>query len=190
MFTPSATTFRAAKRLCICNQCQDSYGQCESFNEFQLNVKHIIPACTRQQQIANEESNEPADIDWGFLEVGSIVAVAPEEEQSADSFWFIRITEVKCVAGKDSVDSYGNQIPEGLSFLKGHFLERVYHQAKSVIYKEEKKLTFFYCESIFYPFVHMDVIDHGKNKGSFIITNEKYSDILAHVEGVGYSRIA
>ena len=53
-----------------------------------------------------------------------------------------------------------------------------------VMYEVSKKTTYFYKESVVYPFVQART-----HKNGFIITNEELCEILAFVENSGMSRI-
>ena len=76
-----------------------------------------------------------------------------------------------CGKGKDG-DDYGN-IPVGVNFIKGHFMEKsVFSNSKYQTYKLLRKVTFFYKESVVYPYVNF-----GQNKKGFIPKIDEYAEI-------------
>ena len=72
----------------------------------------------------------------------------------------------------------------GERFLKGHFLERLHNEKNFVLFKISKLVTYFYKETIIYPFV----VTEDTKKGVKLL-NEHYTDILTHVQETGYSRL-
>lgn len=110
---------------------------------------------------------------------GSIVAVAAEEK-SEDSVWFIKIIENnETINDIAKIDDYGNVIPGGVNFFKGHFLEREYVKKSCQLFKLSKKVTFFYKESVFYPFVPMT-----ETKKGFRLENKDLTDILCYMDKI------
>ena len=155
VFKPDSTTFRGSKQLCICESCKVEYGSCHRFRDYELKVRKLKAPHTRSKDVSYEVEDENISIGWDFLETGSVVAVAPDQG-SEDSAWFVKITENDCVAGQNERDECGNVIAEHQRCLKGHFLERMHCTNKNTLFKIGK-LTFFYRETIFYPFVGTEV---------------------------------
>ena len=93
----------------------------------------------------------------------TIVAVAAAEN-SIDTIWLIKVIDNACIANECAIDDYQNKIIPGGRYLKGHFLERLHTDKDGIVYKVSKLLTFFYKESIVYPFV--EVISTKKKKAS------------------------
>ena len=54
---------------------------------------------------------------------------------------------------QEAVDNYGQIIPPNILFLKGNFLERVCYNRSSQVFKLSKKETYFYNDSVVYPYV-------------------------------------
>ena len=96
VFTPYSTTFKAAKLLCICEQCQIKYGSCKIFQTYQfeycLNKANL--RCKTTDNIfddsvdaANHDENSENVDD--FIVAGTIVVVAADVK-SEDTVWFLR----------------------------------------------------------------------------------------------------
>ena len=119
----------------------------------------------------NEEVNE-------FVRVGTYVAIAARRSEGAvwvvDPFWIIKVTEVNRIDEKGQVH------------LAGHFLEKNDRRttAKKMVFDLSKKLSFFFKESILYPYVN---IEEGKSGLALEMTD--YTDILYYVENNGYAHL-
>ena len=96
---------------------------------------------------------------------------------SQDVVWLIQISESKCISEQPETDSYGNTIIPGAHYLKGVFFEKLYNQEDHALFKLSKEVTFFYRETIIYPFVYLE----GTKKG-FKLMNSDYSDIIRYAE--------
>ena len=109
------------------------------------------------------------------------VAVAADDN-SLDPMWFIKVLEVDCYGnGK----GYGNIIPVGVNFTKGHFMEKsVFSNSKYQTYKLSGKVTFFYKESVVYSYVNFE-----QNKNGFILKIDEYAEILNFFERNSYNHI-
>ena len=70
---------------------------------------------------------------------------------SSDTVWFIRIKE-PCIAEALSEDDCGHAVFAGQSYIIGNFLERPRSTSKGHYFKVDSKTSFFYHESIVYPF--------------------------------------
>ena len=70
--------------------------------------------------------------------------------------------------------------------LEGHFLEKDerFTTSKKLAFKLSKKVTYFYKESIVYPYVN---IDKGKR---LTLDMTDYTDISYHIENNGYVLVA
>ena len=56
-----------------------------------------------------------------FIIENTFVAVATDE-QLADSNWFIKVVQRKCMSNENVTDVYSHTIPAGFKYIKGHFL--------------------------------------------------------------------
>ena len=66
----------------------------------------------------------------------------------------------------------------GQSYLKCHFLERIHSTSKGHIFKiEHLKKTYFFKESIIYPFVQL-----SETKKGLFLSNNEYVDILMYIQ--------
>ena len=94
-------------------------------------------------------------------------------DNSVDPMWLIKVLQVECCRnGKDGQD-YGNIIPVSVNFIKGHFMEKsVFSNWKYQRYKLSRKVTFFYKESVVYPYVNFK-----QNKKGFILKMDEYAEI-------------
>ena len=107
-----------------------------------------------------------------------MVAVAADE-LSPDSNWFIKFVQKKFVSNENVTTDYGHTIPAGFEYTKGHFLERVKTKS-SEIFKISSKFTYFYNESVVYPFVNINETDKGH-----VLENKDLTDILHFTEEHG-----
>ena len=182
VFQPNASSFKVSPKICICETYKQNYGSCSNFEERIQQVQHLTTPYLRSQEQEEEDSmddvedgDDEDEVDsWDFLQPGSFVAVKAER-QSKDEFWIIKINKNDCVGETETLDDYGWQIIEGLRYLTGNFLERKFSERKYVMYSLSQQETFFYKESVFYPFVHVQETKQGLK-----ITNEHLSDIIAH----------
>ena len=90
-------------------------------------------------------------------------------------------TLTNCVLNNKESDSYGNVVVPGVRFLKGHFLEKLYDQKNHVLFKKSPKITFFYRETVLYPFVPF-----VETKRGYKLMNADLADILDFVEKNNY----
>ena len=106
------------------------------------------------------------------------------DEKSIDTIWFIRVSGNECIGCDNEKDDYGNVVPYGESFFKGHFLELVVEKSSHRVYKQSKKITFFYKESVIYPYVNMAETEKG-----YILKNVDLMDIINFAEANNYCHL-
>ena len=107
IFVPNSSTFKASSRLCLCDRCKVSYGSCDLFKEYHLEVQILnqvslrayVKPVTPLEIVGKEEGND-------FVLPGSYVAVAASKD-SFDTVWFIQVVETNKVNTKDVKDDYG-----------------------------------------------------------------------------------
>ena len=102
---------------------------------------------------------------------------------SADTVWFMKIVE-KCVAAHDTEDDYGHKISQGQHYVVGNFFKRTRSTKNGLLFKEEPKKTYFFKESIVYPFVQSSTL-----KMELYLINNDFADILAFVEQTGMASL-
>ena len=183
VFRPDLIEFKAAERLCICFQCQESYGLSNLFSyqirSHQLNKVHLRSQLTESLSSSHDDEGR-----YDFIIPQMYVAVAADDN-SLDSMWFIKVLEVECCGNGKYGDDYGNIIPVGVDFIKGHFMEKsVFSNSKYQTYKLSRKVTLFYKESVVYPYVNSE-----QNKKGFILKMDEYAEILNFVERNSYNQI-
>ena len=192
VFKPGSEAFKASTRLCICEDCKVEYGLCSTFSEYSMvYVKYNVPYLRSDRskpelEIVEHEDEGDEDIEnenWDFLTPGSIVAVA-NQEGSHDSVWFIKVTDNNCEANEQICDSYNNHIIPGIRFLKGKFLERSYTGKDYTMFQISKLETFFYRETIIYPFVTLYEMKNGLK-----LMNTDYTDILNYAQINGFKTL-
>ena len=191
VFKPNSAEFRAAPRLCICKKCQEEYGSCDLFQSYPLITEKYTLASLRSNVLSATTftvdkvtaSSLCADTANLFILHNSYVAVAAPES-SSDTFWLIKVTDVDCCELEEkSEDGYGHIIPAGNIFMQGHFLEIVFTLKDSTLFKlSTDKKTFFYKESVVYPFVEME-----EGKKGLVLNNSEYLDIIYFMESSGYA---
>ena len=187
IFKPDQPYFKAATRLCICDQCSIEYGSCEIFSEYILDVStyHVIPFQSKDaaECADKDESTVGEENVDEFITPGSFVAIAPNKE-SIDSIWFMFVKEVNIISNYDETDDYGHVIPPGNIYHIGSFMEKQSDGTKSTLYKLSKKTSIFYNESILFPFVNFKEGKHGHS-----ISNEDLTDILIHMEQNSFAHV-
>ena len=121
-----------------------------------------------------------------FVMPDSVVAVAAPKS-SADTVWLIKVVEVNQRLEEKCVDDYGHEIGSNMVHLSGHFLEQSEKRSttKRSVYKESTKISFFYKESILYPYVNMQ----EQSNGYLCLNVEDYTDILYYIENNGFSHL-
>lgn len=83
-------------------------------------------------------------------------------------------------------DIYGHVIPSGCSYVRGKYLEKHSETKKGLKYRKMKVDTYFYKESVVYPFVNHTM----QNKNTIIhISKNDYCEVLAYVEASGMACI-
>ena len=190
IFTPNASEFKASPRLCMCDQCLVTYGSCSLFQSYAVRVETInVPTLRNDVLPPPEILGEEEVIE--FVNEGTFVAVAAPKSTDTvwvvDPFWIIKVTKVNRIdTDNESVDSYGFKIAPKVMHLEGNFLEKNERltTSKKIGYDLSKKVTFFFKESILYPYVN---ITEGK-RGLFLNMTD-YTDILYHIENNGYAHL-
>ena len=185
MFKPNQESFWAAPRICMCEQCICDYGSCELFQEYTITYSKVGNVTTRSTQ---KEPTTAADEDTSmtdFICVDTFVAVRPDEGRN-EKFWVIRVAETDCVADENTVDDHGVRIPCGQPYIKGYSLESTppYTNKSHHFFKLSKKSTFFYKESVVYPFVQVE-----PHKNVILLSNEEYVTVDAFITANGLSHI-
>ena len=170
VFKPNQMTFKASPFLCLCKICQNKYGECSNFQEYQLVSNTLNTVSLRSNfessSVEKEEKSEITD----FLCHNSFCAVAAAYS-SKDTMWFIiQITALK-QNNETVIDDYNNTI------ATGHYLEEIYSNKRGMIFKMSKKTVYFYKESVVYPFVQVK----EEKKGHFLIIDD-YVYILNYAE--------
>ena len=112
---------------------------------------------------------------------GTVVALAADSS-SIDTVWFANVVKV-CLSQKDEKDDYGNTIRVGHKHIHGHFLEKI-STSTGHHFKLSKKVTFFYKESVVYPFVQLT-----ETKKIFQMSDIDFIEILQYVEETGLSSL-
>ena len=74
-------------------------------------------------------------------------------------------------------DDYGHKIPARMKFLIGHFLEQVSTTKGSNIFCLLKKVTYFYKETVVYPYVEIKA-----GKKGLLLKSTDYMNIICHIE--------
>ena len=117
-----------------------------------------------------------------FIVENSVVAVAAPPK-SIDTIWLVHVNETNCVSLKVNIDDYGNKIPPGITF-KGSFYERSCSTKEGTVFKLSKKNTFFYKESVVFPYVELQ-----PSKKGYVLSNGVYADIICHMQETGCAHL-
>ena len=171
---------KASPRLCMCTECKVILGSCSLFKEYELNVESLNKVSLRSNfQEKNVETETETD-STGFLLKNTVVAVAADDSHH-ETVWFIMIEEEEKSLIQAVEDSYGNIIPPNQPFLSGYFLEPT---TTKCIYQKSRKITYFYKETVVYPFVQAI-----PNKRGYEISNNELCEVLAFVEHNGMANL-
>lgn len=171
IFSPNSTTIKASNRLCLCEQCQNDYGTCSLFTNYTPVVQQLNKVSLRSsREEAVLPDNETESVLTDLLTEDVIIAVAADTK-SIDSIWFIQFKQ-KLSSDIPATNDYGHIIPPGVNFFCGHFLERESCSTHAILFKISKKKTYFYKESVLYPFVEVETTKRGIQ-----ITNVELSNI-------------
>lgn len=185
IFKPGAEKFKASPRLCLCELCMVEYGSCPLFKEYQLQVQ-LISAPNLRSDIAPPVEEVSDEAVSEFVSVDTYVAVAASVS-SIDTVWFIKVKEVNRIDHDNiSVDSFGFKIAPSIMHLSGYFLEKDEKKTtrKENVYKLSKKETYFFKESIVYPYVNI-----LEEKKGLTLNIEDYTDILYHIEANAFAHL-
>ena len=174
-------TFKAAPHLCLCDSCLSKYGSCEMFKTYQLHCTQL-KANFLWSQYQTELTEDTVATNIGLIIPEMFCAIAASST-SADTVWFMKIVE-KCVAAHDIEDDYGHKISQGQHYVVGNFFKRTRSTKNGLLFKEEPKKTYFFKESIVYPFVQSSTL-----KMELYLINNDFADILAFVEQTGMASL-
>lgn len=180
VFKPNQSQFAAAPRLCLCDECKINYGSCPIFQKYDLSTVSLKETILRSNQ--EEVPLETTQTGHEFLLPNTVCALAAEKK-SPDTVWFVEIEE-EAIAANDLIDDYGVTVPEGNRYLRGSYLEKESDNKRELKFKKMKKTTFFYPESVVYPYVNVT-----KKKELYIISREDFFDIITYVQHYGMSAI-
>ena len=182
VFRPNQPTFRAAPRICMCESCIESYGSCDLFQDYYITYSHVGNVSTRSTEKAPVEQNDDVSVD--FISPDTFVAVRPGVV--GDSFWLIHVTETDCTAGENTVDDNRIKIPFKDTFNKGYSLEKAppYTTKTHRVYQKSKKSTYFYSETVVYPFVQVET-----HKNKYLLSNEEYVLVDEFIRANGLAHI-
>ena len=182
VFSPNATTFKAAPRLCLCDHCKLDYGSCTLFKSYELKIKELAPTSLRSNVSAATETVGEEVVNE-FIMPGTFVAV-PAPKQHQDMVWFIKVCKVNlCDTENESTDGYHHVIPRGVTHHSGDFLERdeKLSTLKATHYKLSGLKTYFFNENVLYPHVNIQENDKG-----LCLDMHDYTDILFYIENSGF----
>ena len=82
-----------------------------------------------------------------------------EGKEVDQAFWLMEVVEVNLckLEEEECTGDYGRVLPKGLQHLSGHFLRKneKYSSTKKTVYSKSTKITYFFIESILFPYVNM-----------------------------------
>ena len=105
------------------------------------------------------------------------------DKSSPDTVWFIQVKD-SYNASVQMTDDYNNIIAAGMDYVEGKFLEKLHVVQKGTLYKLSKKKTYFFKDSVVYPFVQFTTAKKG-----LLLSNEEFVTILNYTESIGLSSI-
>ena len=132
----------------------ESYGSCNLFSSYQIRSHQLNKVHLRSQLTENVYSSHDDKEGYDFI-IPQMYVAAAADDNSLDPIWFIKVLETDCCGNGKDGDDYGNIIPVDVNFIKGHFKEKsVFSNFKYQTYKYSRKVTFFYKESVIYPYIN------------------------------------
>ena len=140
-----------------------------------MNTTHLRLKDATESILVEDEDTTTLE----FIVANSIVAAA-----AIDTVWFVAVEETNCTSDDNSTDDYGHVVRAGFKFNNGHFLELVNYTVKDRIYKQSKKITYFYIESMLYPFVNF-----SETKTCFVLGNKGMAEIISYIEENGFNHL-
>ena len=149
VFTPGKSSFKAASRICLCNECKSKYGSCEMFQEYEL-ISHTLNKVSLRSSTtdtSDDQSYEETNAEEFLLE-GTICAIAADVN-SIDIFWLIKIID-DSTAENNTIDDYGRQLKGGKTCLRANFLEKE-KETKHHVYRVISKVAFVFKGSVVFP---------------------------------------
>lgn len=87
----------------------------------------------------------------------------------------IKITKEEHSKETNATDDYGKTFDAGVNHLEGIFFERLSGHDK--VFRLDKKIAFFYKESVAYPFVQLTPTKKG-----FSLTDDEHQIVPTYVE--------
>ena len=169
-------------RLCVCQSCEDEYGSCELFQEYPLMAHGVNHVQLRSEVPSSAEIDDEIQ-NADFISPDSVVAILADAG-SMDTVWFIKVIKNECISNGKDTDDYGHSIIAGARYITGNFPERTSYLTAQQVFRLSKKVTFFYKESVVYPFVNII-----ENKKGFVLKNKDSTDIIHFIEQNGFSHI-
>ena len=155
---------------------QRAFNDCQILKHFNVvNLRSSFDICDVS------ESSDKSILE--YIVPQTYVAVAANKS-SIDTAWFIKVIENDLMSNGDDTDDYGHTIIKDSKYNMGHFLERFTNTRKGELYKLSNKRTFFYSESVIYPFV-----DVKEEKKGLFISNNELTNIIRHIEENNFSHI-
>ncbi|XP_066925552.1 uncharacterized protein [Clytia hemisphaerica] len=175
VFRPNNPKILAAERICICSECEESYGSCSLFKEYEMVVGDLNHTSLRSDGALIQ--NEKVRVTSDFIIPGTVCAIAASDN-SSDTVWFVLISSDEMSSNDVTTDDYGHSIPQGEEYFKGHYLEKHSSKRSADYYQATNKISLISKASVVYPFVDFE----KNNKDLVIITNVELCQIIAFVE--------
>ena len=125
-----------------------------------------------------------------FVDVGTYVAVAtPKSTETVwvpEQFWIVKVSEVNRLTMEECIDDFGQHIGPKMMHLAGHFLEKEEKLStkRKVGYCLSNKITYFYKESVLYPYINI-----VEEKRGLSLDIKEYTEILLYIEQNGFSHL-
>ena len=171
---------KTAPRICFCEECQEDYGSCSLFTEYDITAKHLQQICLRSstlERIGVElEEDEPVhDEPAADVLLKDVVVALAAEKKARETFYLMKITQEEEQASKDEKYGWGTFIKAGQFHLRGLFFESVPGSDRkfNLIQKE----VIFFRESIVYPFVQLEA-----SKKHYLLPEEEHMQITRFIE--------
>ena len=180
-FEPDKSSFKASKRICVCEMCTESYGSCSNFNEFYPQVISLKAPPRRPKDKPVEVSAETDVVE--FLPPLSVVAVAPERKSNLP-VWFMQIKS-HIVADQEMAAEYG-LVEAGQQVILAYHLEQHGENTTYMKFERGKREQLLFKESVVYPYVEYEF---GKKETQILLRKTDYADILNYVDTTGLTTI-
>lgn len=155
VFKPKCNIIKATNRLCIYKDYETEHG-CSLSKEYPL-ITHVLNWVNLHSEIPDKKTVPDSTVSE-FIMHSSVVVIAADKK-SMDNVWFIKMIESDCIGDCNTTQLWPCH-HRNITYIKGHFLERVSKSKFKQLFKISIKVTHLYNECcIFLIFFHHMILN-------------------------------